>query len=309
MAKDMAAPDMVHDAGAQREARISEIHATALAELTAPTGDVPHWALYGELQQLRTRPFRTDWLEAVIMVAGIGRIRPAKMVGHLNKLRHKRNVQNQAELFQTFLATLRAYMGDDRLTNHAFGSETFADLDHDSVWRHVERHLGALRDEGYEVFLNSGTLLGVVRDARLIEHDDDIDLALLLKARTEAEAAAEWLTLRTRLEELDLFDAETFKQAAIYKLKPVGTTQIDLFPAWIEDDKVFVYPHTHGQLSRGDVLPLQTCAVTGNALPAEPEKMLALNYGKGWVKPDPFFKFPWRSANARFAPFLERLQA
>ena len=293
--------------GAVRNKRISEIRLMALGELHAREGRLDHWAYYGELQEIKQRPLSVDWLEATIMLAVIGRIRPAKLIGFLKKLRAKRTKDGKPELFDTFEENLRDYLGPDRLTNHGFGRETFADLDHDAVWSQVDSHLGALRDEGYEVFLNSGTLLGVIRDKKLIEHDDDIDLALILKATTEVEAAAEWSDLRDRLVDLDLFDHENFNQPAIYKLKPAGTTQIDLFPAWVEDGRVFVYPHTHGTLERGDVLPLQTCALTGNKLPAEPEKMLVLNYGEGWAIPDPLFKFPWQGANERFAPFLERL--
>ncbi len=50
------------------------------------------------------------------------------------------------------------------------------------------------------------------------------------------------------------------------------------------------------------------CELTGHTLPANPEKMLEVNYGEGWRHPDPLFKFPWASANKAFAPFLEELE-
>jgi hypothetical protein len=40
-------------------------------------------------------------------------------------------------------------------------------------------------------------------------------------------------------------------------------------------------------------------------MPAEPEKMLAVNYGPEWRQPDPYFKFPWSRAKVRFHNFLE----
>lgn len=300
MANEQASPDA-------RKTRISEIRMIALSEMSAKTGDLDHWSLYGELQELLQRPFSPEWLEAVIAVATIGRIRPAKLIGFLAKLRSRREKDGKPELFVEFEATLQTYLGDERLTNHGFGGKTFADIDHGKIWAKVDGHLKALREEGYEVFLNSGTLLGVVRDAQLIAHDDDVDLAVILRATNADDAAEEWTALRTRLEDLGLFDSKNYKQPAIYKLKPADSTQIDLFPAWVQDGKVYVYPHTHGALDESDVLPLQPCKLTGNALPAAPEKMLALNYGEGWKKPDPLFKFPWGAANNRFAPFLERL--
>jgi hypothetical protein len=290
-----------------RNLRISEIRMIALAEIATKSTNLDHWSYYIEVNELKRRPLTIEWLEAVVMLAVIGRIRPARVFGWMKKLREKREKVGQIDVFDTFEARLRSYLYPETLTNHGYDRQTFADLDHDSVWAQVENHLSALRDEGYEVFLNSGTLLGVVRDEKLIAHDDDIDLAVILKAGTEEEAAKEWRDLKGRLQELDLFDEDNHNQAAIYKLTPAGPTQIDLFPAWVQDDKVFVYPHTHGDLAREDVLPLRKCAVTGNALPAAPEKMLTLNYGAEWGKPDPLFKFPWAAANDRFAPFLERL--
>lgn len=290
-----------------RSLRISELRMIALAEIATKSTGLDHWSYYIELNELKRRPLTIEWLEAAVMLAVIGRIRPARVFGWMKKLREKREKLGQMEAFDTFDARLRTYLYPETLTNHGYDRQTFADLDHDSVWSHVESHLSALRDQGYEVFLNSGTLLGVVRDEKLIEHDDDIDLAVILKAGTEEDAAQEWRDLKGRLQELDLFDEDNHNQPAIYKLTPAGPTQIDLFPAWLQGDKVFVYPHTHGELAREDVLPLRKCSVTGNALPAAPEKMLTLNYGAEWGKPDPLFKFPWAAANDRFAPFLERL--
>jgi len=290
-----------------RSLRISELRMIALAEIATKSTGLDHWSYYIELNELKRRPLTIEWLEAAVMLAVIGRIRPARVFGWMKKLREKREKLGQMEAFDTFDARLRNYLYPETLTNHGYDRQTFADLDHDSVWSQVESHLSALRDEGYEVFLNSGTLLGVVRDEKLIEHDDDIDLAVILKAGTEEDAAQEWRDLKGRLQELDLFDEDNHNQPAIYKLTPAGPTQIDLFPAWLQGDKVFVYPHTHGELTREDVLPLRKCSVTGNALPAAPEKMLTLNYGAEWGKPDPLFKFPWAAANDRFAPFLERL--
>jgi len=146
-----------------------------------------------------------------------------------------------------------------------------------------------------------------VRDARLIDHDDDVDLAVILKATNEAEAAAEWKDLLHKLNVAGILEKTLQDQPAIYKLKPIAEIEFDLFPAWIEEGQVYVYPHTYGALEKDDVLPLQRCAVSGQPIPRNPEKMLEINYGVGWRKPDPIFKFPWNDANARFAAFNKLL--
>lgn len=285
--------------------RILEIWLMTRGELIAQTGKLDHWRYYGELHELKRRPLSIKWLEAVIALGVIGRIRPAKTTGYLNRLRGKRTKMDSASEFEAFEALLKSHLGDVRMTNHAFKGGTFADLDHTPIWAQVEAHLSALNSAGYETFLNSGTLLGVVRDGKLIDHDDDIDLAVMLKADTAQEAAAQWRDLREVLKRDGLFDAVTYQGNEIFKLTPVGEIEIDLFPAWQEDGRVFVYPHTFGTLAREDVLPLQRCAITGLNQPAEPEKMLVENYGPNWRQPDPLFKFPWSDARARFNIFLK----
>ena len=293
------------DVGANR---ISEIRMIAWAELHQKTGTLDHWQYYGELHDLKRRPLEAEWFEAAVAWGVIGRIRPARVTGYLRKLRARREKLGQMDAFEQFSGLIDSYLYPARLTNHGFDRHTFADLDHATVWEQVKSHLSALGEEGYQVFLNSGTLLGVVRDKRLIDHDDDIDLAMILKADATKDAATEWRNLRGKLERLGLFDADNFKSDPIYKLKPVGKTQIDLFPAWVENGRFFVYPHTQGTLAAEDVLPLRMCELTGNALPANPEKMLEINYGTGWRHPDPLFKFPWASANKAFEPFLKELE-
>ena len=289
--------------------RLQEILMIAQAELRLKTGSFDHWKYYGELHDMKRRPLSPDWLRAAIAWGVIGRIRPARVTGYLRKLRAHCEKANETEQFEAFQGLLNTHLAPARLSNHGFDRTSFADLDHETVWEQVKSHLAALSHEGYEVFLNSGTLLGVVRDKKLIDHDDDVDLAIILKATNTRDAAEEWNALRGKLERLGLFDAENFKSDPIYKLKPIGSVQIDLFPAWQEDGKFFVYPHTHGVLPAKDVLPLRMCELTGHALPARPEKMLAVNYGDGWRHPDPLFKFPWASANKAFAPFLKELGA
>lgn len=289
------------------ETRVSEIKWMAIAEIATRRTGMDARSYYNEIQGLKCRPPSDDWLEASIMLACIARIRPSKTIANLSRLRSSYAKRDAVTQFERFELLMQEYLSPLVLTNHGYHNNSFATIDHDTVWETVDSHLRTLRRAGYEVFLNSGTLLGVVRDERLIDHDDDIDLAVMLNATTAEEAAAEWKTLRQTLITLDLFEADVRGMPAVYKLRPAGNIEIDLFPAWLENDRAYVYPHTPGSLGIEDVMPLQPCALTGQAIPAVPERMLAENYGKDWRNPDPLFKFPWAAANKRFAPFLERL--
>ncbi|WP_299555482.1 LicD family protein [uncultured Tateyamaria sp.] len=284
--------------------RVKEIHSIALAEVLTRSGAFDVWRYFGELNDLKQRPVSTTWREAFVMVCCVGQIRAAKVVGNLKRLRN----MLPPEEFAEFDTRMRDYLAPIALTNHGFREGNFATVDPAPIWSHVKGLTQQLESEGLRVFLNSGTLLGVVRDQSLIAHDDDIDLAVILDADSAVSAAAAWRRLSERLREIGLSDASTQKAPEIHKLTPIGTFEVDLFPVWIEAGRVFVYPHTFGDLTYDDLLPLGVCNMTGCAIPRAPEKMLAVNYGEDWRDPDPLFTFKWTKANEKFVDFMQALR-
>lgn len=309
MAKPAKAPSPW--AGASQDAqdvRIRELRAIALFALVIDRADFPAWRYYAELKHLSSPTLKAEWLEARIATCVAGEIRPAYVVRAIKQLRALRQSTGAPEAFDAFECHLKQGLGERRLTNHGFGGAIFSDIDHSPVWDRVGTHIDVLKRRGYTVFLNSGTLLGVVRDQRLIDHDDDIDLAIILNAKTAEEASTEWKVLLGLLRDDGVLQEEDIENPAIAKLTRAGEVKIDLFPAWFEGDQFFLYPHTWGTLGRSDVLPLQACKVSGYPIPAEPEKMLAINYGDGWREPDPYFKFPWSKTRSRFRTFLQAFE-
>lgn len=179
-----------------------------------------------------------------------------------------------------------------------------------TLWTTYDALAGRLEGMGLRVFLNSGTLLGAVRDGDFLPHDDDIDVAVILDARSEEEAGAEFAALAPLLHQAGLLDPEGTHPPGLHKLSRVDGVQVDLFPCWIDDaDRVHVYPHSHGTLHRDDLLPLQPFKGLAHArMPARPEPMLHSNYGPGWRVPDPHFRFLWAEPKRRFARFLAACQ-
>ncbi|CUH64451.1 LPS biosynthesis protein [Thalassovita autumnalis] len=287
--------------GDHRVARIEEIRMMAFAALHGVQGPFDAWHYYAELKKLRRNPPSILFNEALVATCVFGQLRPSGTVRALGTLRAQREEQGQLQEFLAF----EALLGDRIPTNHGYSGQTFDTMDHSRIWGAVGGHIEALGRMGYRCFLNSGTLLGVVRDGKLIDHDDDVDLALILQADNEADAAEEWRQLWARLGELGLDGAGGLKSPGIYKLKGQDGCEIDLFPAWVKEGRMYIYPHTYGELSADEVLPLASCKVSGRPMPAEPEKMLAVNYGPEWRQPDPYFKFPWSRAKVRFHNFLE----
>ena len=287
-----------------QERRICEIRAIALYALLFEEKGSDAFRYFAELKQLTSARMRGEWLEARIATCVAGRIRPAIVVRTMKLLRSYRESSNALHLFNAFEGLLKTALKDDRLSNHGYNQKNFGEMDHNPIWNRVSEHIGFLTRQGYQVFLNSGTLLGVVRDGRLIDHDDDIDLAIILRAESAEAAVQEWTELRAFLKEEGHLDEEQMDSNAILKLTGADGVAFDLFPAWFEGDAFFVYPHSYGDLTRQDVLPLSPCAHSGHMIPADPARMLANNYGSGWQSPDPYFKFPWNAARRKFKVFL-----
>ena len=225
----------------------------------------------------------------------------------INKLRRLRKKEGNAPAFDRFEEMVKTSLDDLTITPHGYTRATFASRPHDDLWQLVDAQLRRLSDAGQQVFLNSGTLLGVTREKRLIEHDDDLDLALVLKANTAAAAAKEWNELTATLRDQGIIDLKKTNSPSVLKLQGTGDLDIDLFPCWIEDGRIFVFPYSYGALAEEDFFPLQTCTITQHQIPANPEKVLAQNYESDWATPDPYFKFAWLKARRKFPLLLDDL--
>lgn len=186
--------------------------------------------------------------------------------------------------------------------NHGL-TQKFADLDlTPDFWTALNAFLADLDTKFGPTFLVSGSLLGLIREGRLLPHDDDLDIAIMMPATNAQEAAAQWAEIRQQLKDDGLLNEGMTATARLPILKSIRIEGVptDLFPAWMEGDKVFIFPHTFGDLEKSDVLPLIKDENFGVPIPKLPEKMLEINYGAGWRVPDPAAKLDWARWNKNF---------
>jgi hypothetical protein len=252
------------------------------------------------------------WLEAAILVAGAFRERPRATFRRLGELRRLRREDGQADAFDDFHSTFVRLLAPYTLNAHGYQT-SLNSLNPDEVWAGVESISSHLAELGHQCFANSGTLLGLVREARLIGHDDDVDLAVLLHASDLTDVAAEWVTLRHQLAGAGLLDAEFEARRRTHcKVRLTDGTKVDLFPAWLsETGRVYVWPHTRGKLMREDLLPFERFRI-GEVqinLPHRPERLLEANYGPEWRTPDPTWRFDWPGAKRQFSGFVAAMTA
>jgi|GEM_PF-5195575 len=142
---------------------------------------------------------------------------------------------------------------------------------------------------GYCIHASHGTLLGLVREGDLIEHDDDFDCAYVSAFETCEEVSQE------RFEIIDHLIASGFRcklgTTGHIKVRAKGI-EIDLMPAWFDDETYNVSGFTAIPLAKEALLPFKLFNFhgTGICIPADPGAFLRLNYGVNWQVPDPFYK-------------------
>lgn len=166
-----------------------------------------------------------------------------------------------------------------------------------------------------DLFVTGGTLLGPVRDGRIMANDDDADLAYLSAHHNPSDIALESYALEKML---TAEGYETVRHSAGHlQLNFPGESindrfYIDIFTYFVVNGWFYGTFHARERASDVQVLPLRNLDVNGRKLPgpAEPAQMLAAIYGAGWSTPDPAFRFVTPpAARRRFHSWLGDLDA
>lgn len=243
------------------------------------------------------------WREANVLVDLAFRERPRKAFARLVRLRDR--CDDDAD-FQPFWTECVRVMAPYTLGPHGY-KLSLGGREQQELWRGVATVVAEVGALGHECFVNSGSLLGLVRDGAAIAHDDDADLAVVLRATDAGSAAEEWMALRVRLADAGLLDLDSeTRRRGHAKVGLPGGMVVDLFPAWASRGRMYVWPYTYGTVAAEDVLPLVRREVAGTELwlPRRPEPLLEANYGPDWRTPDPMFRFDWGAARERFGDFI-----
>ena len=155
----------------------------------------------------------------------------------------------------------------------------------------------------YRAFINSGTLLGSIRDGNFISYDNDIDLAVILKSSDDEDIADEMFALCDKLSDsgIDAICKLSFK-SPIIKIKFTSGIVIDIFPAWFKQNNLYIWPYCFGKLEKATLLPLSQSILCNSKFPSpqKPHSILEENYGYQWKIPDSNFEFDWEKSYKQF---------
>lgn len=166
----------------------------------------------------------------------------------------------------------------------------------DELMDGVERLLHDIeRTTGLPAFICYGTLLGAVRDGRLIGHDNDIDLAYLSAAEFPVDVVREGFAVERALLDAGwvLRRGSGVRLNVRIRLGDGALRFVDVFTAHWTEGALYIPSDTGFPLPRDTVFPLTTVELMGRQLPApgRPELLLEATYGPRWRVPDPSFRY------------------
>lgn len=153
----------------------------------------------------------------------------------------------------------------------------------------------ALTECGVPAFPAYGTLLGAVREGRVIGHDDDADVGYLSHHVDPVDVVRESFTLQRRLHARGLhitrYSGAAFKIDV--RVATGRTVGLDVFAGYLDGGHLAMMGEVFTRFERSWLLPLGEVVLEGRTFPApaRPEKLLEAMYGPGWRVPDPTFSF------------------
>ncbi|MGW9167702.1 methyltransferase domain-containing protein [Agromyces sp. NPDC055657] len=189
-----------------------------------------------------------------------------------------------------------------------------SDALHRRLMESMQTVLDDLDELGYTAAITGGTLLGAIREGRILAHDDDIDLLVYLGEVAPPDVSIASYALERRIRDrghevvrhsdahLQVMFAGEESGGAAGQVNPLGSTvHVDLFLGF-HDQGVYNQPiAVRGTFAPASLLPLGEVTLEGVAVPsvADGDAWLALCYGTGWRTPDPSFRFRTPSSTRR----------
>lgn len=167
----------------------------------------------------------------------------------------------------------------------------------------IDRVLGALREVGLDAFLAYGTLLGAVREGKLIAHDSDTDLGYVSRHEDPTDVVRESFAVQRHLSRQG-FTIVRYSGAAIKVavMESDGNLRgLDVFGGFLRDGHLHLMGEIRTPYEREWITPLGTATLEGRQfpVPADTDRFLTATYGPSWRTPDPAFHFETPRSTSR----------
>ena len=172
-----------------------------------------------------------------------------------------------------------------------------------------------LTEAGYVFFFDMGTLLGIVREGRLLKHDMDIDLAVVVNSEEEKNKLKELFAKNGIMEKFrysvdgigiveQSFSCRNVKFDINYYYNEGDNDVCYLMYCEIENK----YPDGHQDVVKlvcPHIAETQTVSFQGIEInaPKNPEEYLAVRYGENWRIPDKKYIY-WKGPSAVLTDYI-----
>jgi hypothetical protein len=223
----------------------------------------------------------------------------------VKKLIHKLNAEGQKSKALELHSKANDLLGQYELSLGPHGlTRTFSirtDDEKNKAYSALSNLLMILNEQfGVAAFASSGTLLGIVREGKLLGHDDDLDICYVSAKEKHEDILIERNALVSFLNEHG-YKVTNSNVAHLWCKTPEGIT-IDIFTGWFTEDVCIMNPLPISGVPQNAVLPLQItkCNEHKIYIPNKPLELMILNYGPNWEKPDPLWVFDWSKARQNY---------
>lgn len=141
-----------------------------------------------------------------------------------------------------------------------------------------------------ELYVTGGNLLGLVREGKFLDHDDDIDASMIIDADDSDQAADAFFRYVEQLAPAAKAAGLRLKIASplhFYIIKP-GLPYLDVLAGWFTRDGYWCRPSGYGGNIGATEFLFDEVEYLGTqmAIPRHAETELVLTYGDGWSKKD-----------------------